>query len=146
MKIVVDTSFLLSLYLTDGHSETARVQVIETGHPLIISPLARLEFTNGLEQWIFRKQITELQALQLKQCFLYDLEQGRLILGGNISAQCWQDARRLSEQFTKNLGARTLDILHVSFALEMKATDFWSFDLKQRKLAKESSLELNLMG
>ena len=146
MEIAVDTSFLLSLYLRDCHSEIAKAQVVEVSQPLLLSPLARLEFTNGLEQWVFRKQLSELQALQLKYCFLNDLDQGRLISGGNISAQCWKTAERMSESHTKALGTRSLDILHVSFAVETQASHFWSFDLKQRQLAEGFDLSLNPMA
>jgi len=146
VEIVVDTSFLLSLYLGDCHSACAKAQVIEAGQALIVSPLARLEFTNGLEQWLFRKQISELQTLQLKNCFRNDFDQGQLIFGGNLSAQCWKTAERVSKNHTKKLGTRSLDILHVSFALETQVSHFWSFDHKQRQLAQDLGLSLNPMS
>jgi len=39
------------------------------------------------------------------------------------------------------LGTRTLDSLHVAAALELKAERFWTFDDRQKKLAKAVGLK-----
>jgi predicted nucleic acid-binding protein len=41
-----------------------------------------------------------------------------------------------------HLGIRTLDSLHVACALELNVKRFWSFDDRQRKLAKATGLDL----
>ena len=143
MIIVADTSFLLSLYLNDAHTLLAETHVIQEARPLLVSPLARLEFTNGLQQWVFRKHLSELQALQLQSCFEKDHRDQKLITGKNLPKSCWDHSVSLSESFTKTLGTRSLDILHVSYAISHSATHFWSFDHKQRALASEVGLELN---
>lgn len=38
------------------------------------------------------------------------------------------------------LGIRTLDVLHVACACELKASAFLSFDERQRKLAERSGI------
>jgi predicted nucleic acid-binding protein len=38
---------------------------------------------------------------------------------------------------------RTADLLHVAAALELGASDFFSFDRQQRKMAEAAGLKLN---
>jgi predicted nucleic acid-binding protein len=39
------------------------------------------------------------------------------------------------------LGLRTLDTLHVASTLELKADRFWTFDERQKKLARAAGLK-----
>jgi len=41
------------------------------------------------------------------------------------------------------LGTRAVDVLHVAAALELGATGFFTFGLKQRKMAEATGLILN---
>jgi predicted nucleic acid-binding protein len=41
------------------------------------------------------------------------------------------------------VGTRTLDTLHVASALELRATEFWTFDDRQAKLAKAVGLKVS---
>jgi predicted nucleic acid-binding protein len=50
---------------------------------------------------------------------------------------CAELARRHGSQ----IGMRTLDTLHVACALELKAEQFWTFDERQKKLAKVQGLK-----
>jgi predicted nucleic acid-binding protein len=43
-------------------------------------------------------------------------------------------------KFGPQLGTRTLDTLHVASALELGASEFWTFDQRQQKLAKAVGL------
>lgn len=52
-------------------------------------------------------------------------------------------ATRISEQTTGNLGTRAIDLLHVAAALEIRAEFLYSFDERQRKLARMVRLRLN---
>ena len=51
-------------------------------------------------------------------------------------------ADELSETHAIREGQRTIDLLHVAIALEVKARTFLSFDNRQRKLAKAAGLEV----
>jgi hypothetical protein len=48
----------------------------------------------------------------------------------------------LSRNFSRTLGTRSLDVLHVASALELGFRSFISFDLKQQKLVKVVGLKL----
>lgn len=50
-------------------------------------------------------------------------------------------ATDLARTHIARLGTRTLDSLHVAAALELKAERFWTFDDRQKKLAKAVGLK-----
>ena len=49
----------------------------------------------------------------------------------------------LARKHTPRFGVRTLDVLHVAVALELRATQFWTFDDRQAKLAKVVGLKVS---
>jgi predicted nucleic acid-binding protein len=48
----------------------------------------------------------------------------------------------LSDKYTVTAGHRAYDILQVAAALVVGATEFWSFDGKQRALAQAEGLKV----
>lgn len=62
---------------------------------------------------------------------------------GPPESRVWPEAERLSEARTAALRARSLDILHVPFALCAGARRFWSFADRRRVLARAAGLEVN---
>lgn len=50
------------------------------------------------------------------------------------------EAERLSAQHSERLGTRSLDILHVAFAVVLGAREFLSFDQRQAALAAAAGL------
>jgi hypothetical protein len=60
-----------------------------------------------------------------------------------LSDEVFERARQLSRQTTPKLGTRAAALLHVAAALEFGATHLYSFDQRQRKLARAVRLKLN---
>jgi len=50
-------------------------------------------------------------------------------------------AVELSQKYTVLFGTRALDVLHIAIALELQATQFWTFDDRQAKLAQAVGLD-----
>ena len=50
-------------------------------------------------------------------------------------------AAAMGRRFGSRLGLRTLDTLHVAMALEMRAQRFWTFDERQKRLARAVGLK-----
>ena len=48
---------------------------------------------------------------------------------------------QLAQRHGARLGTRTLDTLHVAAALELRAKRFWTFDMRQAKLAEAEGLK-----
>jgi predicted nucleic acid-binding protein len=139
LSIYVDSSFLVSLYLSDRHSREAR-QRIMSAPPLWFTPLHNSEWAHAVGQHIFRGELSLSEAQRMNARVEEHLAVGRWIavpLPENTFELCADLARRHGPK----LGMRTLDTLHVACALELKAERFWTFDERQAKLAKAQGMK-----
>jgi len=135
----VDTSFLVSLYLEDVHSQTAD-QLLSSLTDCFLTPLHRAEWSHAIAQHAFRGAITEIKSKELHSLFEQDIKIApwrEVILPDHAFELCADLARR----YGSKLGVRTLDSLHVACALELKAERFWTFDERQAKLAKANGMK-----
>lgn len=140
MSIYVDSSFIVSTYLTDRHSAEAR-QRIATVPPLWFTPLHDAEWAHSVGQHVFRGELSLSEAQRMTARMEEHQSAGRWILlplPENTFEGCVDLARRHGGK----LGMRTLDSLHVACALELKAERFWTFDERQAKLAKAEGLKI----
>lgn len=139
MSTYVDASFLVSLYLTDHHIQEAERQMAE--NPAIwLTPFHVAEWTHAVEQHVFRGVLSRTEADQYHERFKQHRESGLWIevaLPDSVFDLCAQIARRHAAR----LGVRTLDTLHVASALELRAESFWTFDDRQKKLARAVGLK-----
>lgn len=138
MSIYADTSFFVSLYLTDRHSQEAERRMAPNP-TLWLTPLHVAEWTHAVEQHVFRKLMTRGEADFVHQQFQRHRGEGAWVevaLPDSAYDVCAQLARRHDAK----LGVRTLDTLHVASALELKAEEFWTFDDRQRRLAHRAGL------
>jgi predicted nucleic acid-binding protein len=129
-----DTSFLVSLYVTDRHSVEARHR-IESASRLWFTPLHRAEWCHAIGQHVFREKMNASQVedvdLQLKR----DQEDGLWVLA-ELPERAFDLCAELGRRYAPKFAIRSLDTLHVACALELKAERFWTFDERQAKLAK----------
>jgi predicted nucleic acid-binding protein len=65
-----------------------------------------------------------------------------LFLVRELSPEAYELARSLSRRHTAKLGTRSLDVLHVASALILGPDSFFSFDERQRELARAEGLIL----
>ena len=142
MKIYLDTSFLVSLYGSDVNLEPA-TQVMEASDgDHLVTTFGRLEVVNAFALQVFRKEASAAQAESSVDDFEKDMGSGILQLRP-LPERALDRARELSRQTTGRLGTRTADLLHVAAALELEATYLYSFDKRQRELARVVRLKLN---
>lgn len=139
MSAYADTSFLVSLYGHDALSEAA-VAAVEKHRPrFFLTPLGELEFLNAVALGVFRKEWTASEARAVQAKFREHRDTGFFVLE-TLPATVWGLAQRMALSRAPQLGVRTLDILHVASALLVKAKTFYSFDDRQRKLARLEGL------
>ena len=62
--------------------------------------------------------------------------------GIDLPEAAFETCIQLARRHVAQLGARTLDTLHVASALELRAETFWTFDERQARLAKLEDLDL----
>jgi predicted nucleic acid-binding protein len=143
-----DTSFLCALYVPQSTSARAIIFLGRQPTALEVSSLLLYEFRQSVQFQVFRhaKNRTQGYPLTAAQAALAalqsDVKAGALHLAAVDWADVHQRAERLSLQYTRNGGHRTLDILHVATALHMGASEFLTFDANQKKLAQAEGLEV----
>ena len=129
MSIYADTSFFVSLYVADAHSNQAQRQTEK--HPRIwLTPLHRVETAHAMPQQAFQRRISAAEADWAYDNFETD-RRGGLWLEAPVPEAALDLAIELARRHVARLGCRALDTLHIASALEMGAAKFWTFDGRQ---------------
>jgi predicted nucleic acid-binding protein len=139
LSTYADTSFLVSLYLTDTHTAEAE-RHMASGQVVWLTPFHVAEWTHAVEQHVFRRVLSRSEADHYHERFQRHRETGLWVeaaMPESVFDVCAQLARRHGAK----MGLRTLDTLHVASALELKAERFWTFDDRQKKLARAVGLK-----
>ena len=107
---------------------------------LYLTPLHDLELVNAIELAVFRKLIRRAEAKSV----LRDFEQDRsgLFALTPVPPESYHRAEQLARRHSSVLGTRSLDILQVATALVLKPDVFYTFDQRQRKLAKGEGMRV----
>ena len=140
MIAYADTGFLVSLYSRDGHSAAART-LVGSKPVFILTPLGEAEFTNALELRVFRKEWRRREARLVHELFLQHQAAG-ILRAQPLNSEVWEKALVLARRYSAKLGTRTLDLLHVASVLILRPDVFYTFDKRQRKLAKVERLRV----
>jgi predicted nucleic acid-binding protein len=140
--IYADSSFLVSLYLRDSNSETARLEMTSQAQEVGLSRIARLEVTNAFRLAVFREWISPEQEKRVQSLFETDAKDGFLRPLPFTVDEVFREAEHLSSAFTPSLGNRSLDVLHVACARLAELKVFASFDARQCKLAEQVGLKI----
>ena len=139
MNIYADSSFFVSLYLTDVH--TAEVLRLLSPRPqLWFTPFHEVEIAHAIAQQVFRGLISANRADKVYRDLSSDCASGVWVLAG-FPESSFSKAAALARSHVVRLGTRTLDSLHVACALELGAKQFWTFDERQAQLAKAAGLK-----
>jgi len=139
LSFYADTSFLVSLYLSDAHSADARARVPSAPN-LSFTPLHRAEWAHAVSQHQFRGKLSGHEARKFEQQLEDDINRG-IWVPSSLPDRAFEVCTDLVRRYGPKLGVRTLDTLHVASALELKAGWFWTFDERQAKLAAAEGLK-----
>lgn len=141
--IYCDSSFLVALYIKRDafHLQAAEIAA-RFQKPIPYTLLAELELINGVRRNLATKFITSAEYAAIFRQISEDESEDILVRHPLHQADHYVAARELSKKFTPEISARSLDILHVAAALLLKASEFASFDEKQRILAEKAGLKL----
>jgi len=134
-----DTSFLVSLYLPDVHSPAAWA-AMKSRPQLCLTPLHELELVNAIQLAVFRKLISRTQAKSALRDF--ELDRSGVFELTPMPLESYARAEQLARRHTSIFGTRSLDILQVATALILKPDVFFTFDDRQRRLAKVERLRV----
>ena len=142
MATYADSSFLLKLYIREPETQQALAAITATTRPLIFIALHRLELSNAIRRNVASKKVRKGQAVRAFQSLRHDLRSGLYDVPAVPWERLYRRALRLSRKHAPTLQVRSLDLLHVAAALELGATDFLTFDDRQRKTAEAEGLNV----
>ena len=140
MSIYADSSFFVSVYLEDSHTNTA-IQHLSLRPAVWLTPFHIAEVTHAIAQQVFQRRLSPANAELAYKDFELD-RVGGLWQSVSLPESAFPIATSLAREHVARLGTRTLDSLHVACALELGAKQFWTFDERQAKLAKAAGLKV----
>lgn len=141
-RIYADPSALLKLYRHEPESRAVAAWRGTIKGPLPVTHHGRVELTNGIALAAHRGLINERACEAALAALDDDFEQGRYLLAEIPWRTVLRRAADLSQEHSRNLGTRTLDVLHVASALELGSQVFVTFDHRQQSLARTTGLKI----
>ena len=124
-------------------SEHAAKVLASCRPPTLLCAWQLLEIRNAMRLKVFRREVSPEQYAEADGYLRTDVEAGILAAAPIDLDTTLARAARLSEAWTMRLGCRTLDIIHVSAALLLKADQLITFDRRQGDLAKKAGLKVH---
>ena len=152
MRAYADSSFIVKLLAHEPGTEEAAAEYRRLGRPaLAFLPLHALEVTNAIRAKAFhqrkslgaraRPQISREEVAALRRLDHFRTRGVLVETQGDWDAACAR-AADLSRKHTGTTGARSLDLLHLAFALEFDGELFLSTDEGQAKIAVQEGLQV----
>jgi predicted nucleic acid-binding protein len=152
MRVYADSSFIVKLLARESGTEEASAEYRRLGRPtLAFLPLHALEVENAIRAKSFhrRKSLASGDRLHIAREEAASLQRLEHFINrgvfvkteGDWNAACGR-ATSLSRQYTRTTGARSLDLLHLAFALELDSELLLSTDDCQAKVATLEGLDV----
>jgi predicted nucleic acid-binding protein len=138
----VDPSALARLYLHQAGSRQMYDWRRRHRGALPVTHHGRTELINAISLAEFHEAITSDAAAAAQELLESDFAAGHLEQVDLLWRGALNRAAVLSRRHTPKLGTRSLDVLHVACALELRLRQFLTFDDRQSKLAKAAGLTL----
>ena len=134
-EVYVDPSALSRLYLHQAGSQEMAAWRAKAKGTLAVTHHGRTEVINAICRATFLRQLDEKGFNEALADFSADFQAGHLRQADILWRAALNRAAELSKKHTPRLGTRSLDVLHVASALELKSRYFLTFDLRQQQLA-----------
>jgi predicted nucleic acid-binding protein len=141
-KTYADPSALLKLYLNEPDSRAMTAWRSKFSGALSVTHHGRVELVNGIALAAHRKLIDDRAFVAALAALDDDFQQGRYTQMDLLWRAALKCAGELSRNFSRTLGTRSLDVLHVASALELGFRFFITFDTRQQKLARAVGLKV----
>jgi predicted nucleic acid-binding protein len=140
--IYADPSALLKLYLNEPQSRAMTTWRAKIKGPVAVTHHGRLELLNAIGLAAYRGAVSPAVSDAALEALDDDFDQGRYTVTDMLWRATMQRAGELSRRYTRQIGCRPLDILHVASALELKCRSFVTFDVRQQELARAVKLKI----
>jgi predicted nucleic acid-binding protein len=140
--IYLDASIVFPLYRPDYHSAFATSLIAAARTPFILSSFCEFEVVNAFSLSVFRKEITEGDAMGALRKLEMNIDSGAYVLRP-LPEGAFTRAKALAEKITPSVGARAADLLHIAAAIELGAKSLYTLDQRQHKAAQAAGLKVN---
>ena len=137
--LYLDTSAFLKLYVRETGSDEVQRAIAAQSEPLPVWEILEMELYNALQLKVFWKELNQSEADYQSSLFEQRKARGLYYVPEIRRTELMVDFRRLSRH-TAKLGSRTMDILHVACACQLKPDGFLSFEKRQNQLAEIAGL------
>ncbi len=141
--IYVESNVLASVVMRDANSGKALDLMASQTAPCFFNHLLKLEICNAIRLKVAEGAMDEVGAAAC-ECQIESLQKSGM---WQLVEPDWEKvflrSMGFSRAHTSRLRTRSFDILHVAAAVELGATEFWSFDKRQRRIAREVGLRIN---
>src|SRR5688572_33058289 len=127
-EVYVDPSALSRLYLHEEGSRAMAAWRAKTSGALPVTHHGRTEIVNALCRAAFLGHLDRDALTESLRDVASDFAEGRLRQADILWRSALDRASELSQEHTPELGTRSLDVLHVACALELKLRRFLTFD------------------
>lgn len=141
-QLYIDPSALRALYVHDPASSRMVAWRGRLKGALAITRFGHAELVNAIALGGFRREYGEREMTRALGHIEEDFADGDLKLVDLLWRSALDQARILSREQVPSLGTRTLDVLHVASALELKARHFVTYDARQSRLAANCGLKV----
>jgi predicted nucleic acid-binding protein len=141
----LDTSSLVALYYPEAKTARLEMHLRRRRSRLPFTWLHELELTNSLQLKVFRGEGTEAAVAATLAAVRADVEAGVFSRVQLAWPTVFEAALRLSAVYSRQLGTRTLDLLHVAAASLLNANEFITSDQRQSALAEREGLKVVLI-
>jgi predicted nucleic acid-binding protein len=141
-EVYVDPSALARLYIHQAGSREMSAWRAKLRGALAVTHHGRTEIINAICRAAFLGQLAPDGLAEALADFSSDFASGHLQQADILWRAALNRAAELSQRHTPKLGTRSLDVLHVACALELKLRHFLTFDERQRQLAAAAGLKI----
>jgi predicted nucleic acid-binding protein len=145
-EVYVDPSALSRLYIRQAGSREMAAWRAKINGPLTVTHHGRTEVVNAICRAAFLGQLDAQGLSDALADLSSDFAAGHLRQADILWRAALNRAAELSKSHTPKLGTRSLDVLHVACALELKARYFLTFDVRQQELAAAAGLKNTRLG
>ncbi len=139
--IYLDTSAFVKLYIREPDSDALQNLITSQNHPLPVWDMLEAELCNAIRLKVFWGELTEVQADRQIENYERRKNAGQYFIP-DLSRLAVMASFHLLSRETSRLGCRTMDILHVAFALQLAPQTFVTYDERQQALAEHAGLNV----
>lgn len=137
-----DSTLLVKLYALEPNSPAVSKLIIDCPGQIPFTPIHHVEVRTAMRARRFRGEITPAQLAAALADLDSDLATRRWQIPELSLEAVFRRTEAVSAAQVEARGCRTLDLLHVASALELDASEFLSFDHRQRQVAQAAGLKV----